>query len=71
MKYSKQNQSILQINHQRGHHVQLVFVLLVKMQIELASHLKDKGVKIVKKPLNVEQYIKELKQNCQNTGHVP
>ena len=40
----------------------IVFVLLVKMQIELASHLKDKGVKIVKKPLNVERYIKELKQ---------
>ena len=32
------------------------------MQIELASHLKDKGVKMVKKTLNVEQYIKELEQ---------
>ena len=31
----------------------LVFALLVKMQIELVSHLKDKGVKIVKKTLNV------------------
>ena len=39
---------------------ELVFALLAKKQIELASHLKDKGVKIVKKTLNVEQYIKEL-----------
>ena len=36
----------------------LLFALLVKLQIELASH--DKGVKIVKKALNVEQYIKKL-----------
>ena len=27
-------------------------------------------MKTVKKTLNVEQYIKENKQNCQNTGHV-
>ena len=32
------------------------------MQIELASHLKDKGVKIVRNTLNIEQYIKELEQ---------
>ena len=40
----------------------LVFAqpLLVKMQIKLASHLKDKGVKMVKKTLTVEKYIKEL-----------
>ena len=41
MKESTKNQSIhvLQINHQRGHHVvcELVFALLVKMQMELAS----------------------------------
>ena len=39
---------------------ELVIALLVKMQTEFASHLKDKGVKVVKKTLTVEQYIKEL-----------
>ena len=42
---------------------ELVFALLVKMQIELASHLKkNKDVIIVKKTLYVEQYIKKLEQ---------
>ena len=35
----------------------IVIALLVEMQIELAE---DKGVKMVKKSLPVEQYIKEL-----------
>ena len=35
----------------------LVIALLVEMQIELAD---NKGVKMVKKTLTVEQYIKEL-----------
>ena len=38
MKETTKNQSILQTDYQRGHHVRIV--LLVKMQIELASHLK-------------------------------
>ena len=36
---TKKNKSILQIDHQWGHHVRS-FALLVKMQIELTSHLK-------------------------------
>ena len=40
MKESTKNQSILQIDHQRGHVYKLVIALLVKLQIELASHLK-------------------------------
>ena len=59
---------------------QLVIAPLVKMQIELAPHLKRQ---MVKKTLSVEQDVKELiltlitplitpsnKQNCQNTVHV-
>ena len=40
MKESTKNQSILQIDHQRGHHVQIDIALLVKMQNEFTSHLK-------------------------------
>ena len=39
---------------------EIVIALLVKMQNELASHLKRQNVKMVKKSLTVEQYIKEL-----------
>ena len=58
MKESTKNQSILQIDHQRGHHVR-IFALLVKFKLNWLLTWKDKGVKIVKKTLNVEQYIKE------------
>ena len=41
MKESTKNQSILQIDHQRGHElVQISFAPIVKIQTELASHLK-------------------------------
>ena len=39
MRESK-SKSILQIDHQRGHHVQIKDAVLVKMQICLASYLK-------------------------------
>ena len=32
--------SILQIDHQRGHHVQIEDAVLIKIQIGLASYLK-------------------------------
>ena len=41
MKERIKNQSLLQIEHQRGHHVQISHTLYVKIQIEnLASYLK-------------------------------
>ena len=39
---------------------ELVIALLVKMQIELTSHLIRLRCEKVKKTLTVEQYIKEL-----------
>ena len=39
---------------------EIVIALLVKMQIELASHLKKQMCEMVKKTITVEQYIKEL-----------
>ena len=54
MKESTNNQSILQIDRQRGHHV------LVKLQIELASHLNRQRCENCKENINVEEYIKEL-----------
>ena len=53
---------MLQIDHQRGHHVQIKDVVLVKIQIVWRLTWKDKGVKIIKKTLNVEQYIKYIKE---------
>ena len=37
---ASQKKSILQIDHQRGHHVQIEDAVLVKIQIGLASYLK-------------------------------
>ena len=45
----------------------IVFALLVKMQIELVSHLKRQRCENCKE--NTECLTKN-KQNCQNTGHV-
>ena len=39
MRESK-NKSILQIYHQRGHHVQIKYAVLVKIQMGLVSYLK-------------------------------
>ena len=39
MRESKKT-TILQIDHQRGHHVQIKDAVLVKIQIGLASYLK-------------------------------
>ena len=39
MRESKKK-SILQIDHQRGHHVQIKDAVLVKIQVGLASYLK-------------------------------
>ena len=39
MRESKKK-TILQIDHQRGHHVQIKDAVLVKIQIGLASYLK-------------------------------
>ena len=59
MRESKKK-SILQIDHQRGHHEQIKDAVLVKIQIGLACYLKRQGVKITKKTLNVE-YIRYIK----------
>ena len=41
LKWEKvKKKSILQIDHQRGHHVQIKDAVLVKIQIDLASYLK-------------------------------
>ena len=40
MRESKKKRSILQIDNQIGHHVQIKDAVLVKIQIGLASYLK-------------------------------
>ena len=55
MKESTKNQSILQIDHERGHHSEMVFALLVKMQIDFTSHLKRQRCEHCKENINVEQ----------------
>ena len=39
MRKSKKK-SLFQIDHQRGHHVQIKYAVLVKIQMGLASYLK-------------------------------
>ena len=54
--------SILQIDHQRGHYVQIKYAVLVKIQMGFASYLKRQRCEIIKKTLNVEQYIRYIKE---------
>ena len=55
-----EKKSILQIDHQREYHVQIKDAVYVNIQIGLASYLKRQRCEIIKKTLNVEQYIRYI-----------
>ena len=61
MRESKKK-SIFQIDHRRGHHVQIQNAVLVKIHMGLASYLKRQRCEIIKETINVEQYIRYIKE---------
>ena len=72
--------SILQIDHQRGHHLQINDAVLVKIQIDLASYLKRQRCENYKENtwtiyqiyqgVNFLPKIPYNKQKCQKPWHV-
>ena len=60
MKESTKNQSILLTDHQRGHYVELVIALFVKMQTKFTSHLKRQSCENGKGNTNCSAIYQEL-----------